>query len=80
MLDRRGAPSHLTFGAPGGRHFCIGAPLARLEGRVVVETMAARAGSLALAPDQRDAVPMISSLIIGFPSLRVVLAPNDGAR
>jgi len=79
VLDRPGAPSHLTFGAPGGRHFCIGAPLARLEGRVVVETVATRMGSLSLAPDQRDAVPMISSLIVGFPSLRVV-AQGAGRR
>jgi cytochrome P450 len=78
VLDREGAPNHLTFGAPGGRHFCIGAPLARLEGRVVVETVAALVGSLSLAPDQGDAVPMISSLIIGFPSLRVVaLGPHE---
>jgi cytochrome P450 len=76
VLDRRGAPSHLTFGAPGGRHFCIGAPLARLEGRVVVETVARRVASLSLAPDQRDSVPMISSLIIGFRSLRLVVRPS----
>jgi cytochrome P450 len=77
VLERPGTPSHLTFGAPGGRHFCIGAPLARLEGRVVVETVAERLGSLSLAPDQRDAVPMISSLIVGFPSLRVVVRGAD---
>ena len=76
VLDRPGAPSHLTFGAPGGRHFCIGAPLARLEGRVVVETIARRVAALELAPEDRGAVPMISSLIIGFPSLRVCARPS----
>ncbi len=75
VLDRPGAPSHLTFGAPGGRHFCIGAPLARMEGRVVVETVATRVGSLRLAPADRDAVPMVSSLIVGFRSLRMEARP-----
>jgi cytochrome P450 len=78
LLERAGAPSHLTFGAPGGRHFCLGAPLARLEARVVVETVAARVRALELAPADRDAVPMISSLIIGFPSLHLVARPFDG--
>ena len=46
-LDRANARNHLAFG--GGSHHCLGAALARLEGRVAVERMAARFPGLALA-------------------------------
>jgi cytochrome P450 len=45
-LDRRHPKQHMGFGR--GRHFCVGAPLARLEARVVVEAVLARTRSLRL--------------------------------
>jgi cytochrome P450 len=49
-IDRPGLREHLSFGR--GIHFCIGARLARLEARVILEELLARTGSFALAPDR----------------------------
>lgn len=50
-LDRRHPKSHLAFGR--GAHFCIGAPVARLEGRIVCEELLAATRSLAPVPGRR---------------------------
>lgn len=36
---------HVAFGAPGGRHHCVGAPLARLELRVMLRQLSSRFAS-----------------------------------
>jgi cytochrome P450 len=48
-LDRRHPKQHMGFGR--GAHFCAGAPLARLEARVLVECLLAGTSRLALSPD-----------------------------
>ena len=50
-VTRTNAGDHLSFAV--GRHFCLGAPLARLETRVVLETLSARCPGLRLDPDRR---------------------------
>jgi cytochrome P450 PksS len=45
----RGGPRHLGFGL--GAHYCLGAPLARLEARVALETLLER------LPDVQLAIP-----------------------
>ena len=49
-LHRTNAHDHLSFGA--GPHLCLGAPLARLEARVVLEELTAALPSLRLDDDQ----------------------------
>lgn len=52
MLDiyRENAKQHLTLGY--GVKYCLGAPLARQEGRIVLEELTSRFPSLRLAPNQ----------------------------
>jgi len=54
VLDRFGdpeTPDHLAFS--GGAHFCLGAPLARLEARIAVRQLAERLPGLRLPDEPR---------------------------
>ncbi len=66
---RRDARGHLAFGH--GIHFCIGAPLARLEGRVALRGLLERFPDLA-ADGSPDAGPWVPGMLIrGVRELRV---------
>ncbi|MGW5326628.1 cytochrome P450 family protein [Streptomyces sp. NPDC004014] len=64
---RRDARGHLAFGH--GIHYCLGATLARLEGRIAVGTLLERAPGLALDGSPGDWLP--GMLIRGVRSLPV---------
>jgi cytochrome P450 len=49
-IHRPNAKDHVTFGK--GRHFCIGAPLSRVEAKVGLETLFRRLPGLRLVPGQ----------------------------
>ena len=48
--DSRGPAPHYAFGK--GMHFCIGAPVARLEARIALEQLLARTNAIALDPER----------------------------
>lgn len=66
---------HLSFAQ--GPHFCLGAPLARAEARIALETLLARTRNLALAPDE-DAGSWAPNLVQhNLTRLNVVFDPVD---
>ena len=70
-IRRRDAREHLTFGK--GIHFCQGAPLARLESRIVFELFATLTPTMRVVPDQEtEFAPYImlrgpKRLLVEFP-------------
>jgi cytochrome P450 len=69
----RGGDPHLAFGH--GAHFCLGAPLARLEGRLAIEALLRRYPGMRLAvgPDEMRWGPGI--FVHGLAELPVILGP-----
>jgi cytochrome P450 len=67
---------HVAFGF--GPHFCLGARLARLEAKVLLEVMLERLDAVAVAPSQ-DAVVLGPSFILRGPSrLNLVFRASPG--
>jgi cytochrome P450 len=65
----RDEPRHLAFGS--GIHYCLGAPLARLEAQVAIGTLLRRFPALALAEERPSWRP--SSTLRGLDALPVAL-------
>lgn len=62
---------HVSFGH--GPHYCLGAPLARLEAEVALPALFTRFPDLALAVDSRDLMPIPSFISNGHRELPVYL-------
>ncbi|MBA2310546.1 MAG: cytochrome P450 [Pseudonocardiales bacterium] len=67
----RPASSHLAFGH--GIHHCLGAPLARLEGRIAIGSLIARFPDLRLADPVAEPARSPGLLMNGLAELQVVL-------
>lgn len=70
---RRGESAHLAFGH--GIHFCLGAPLARMEGRIAFTSLLARFPDLRLAVDPADLHRQPGMILRGLRELPVALTP-----
>lgn len=73
-LDRDRHRAHLAFG--WGIHYCVGAPLARLEARVAVETLLAGSSDFALAPGAPTPRHVPSLFVRRLESLPLVVRPR----
>jgi cytochrome P450 len=71
---RRKAAGHMSFSH--GIHFCLGAPLARLEGEIAIASVIRRLGNLKLAVPE-DALTWKPSFVLhGLESLPVTFTPE----
>ena len=67
-ITRKNNP-HLAFGK--GIHYCLGAPLARLEGQVAIGTLLQRLPQIQLAVEPQELVWRPGALIMGLRALPV---------
>ncbi len=74
-FDVRRNPEHQAFGA-GGRHFCLGTALARLELKILVEETIKRFPTMTLAGDPSFVISQFSSQLKTLP---VRLRPESNA-
>ena len=76
-LDRKHGKDHMTFGR--GNHFCIGAPIARLEGRIVCEELLGATESIARKPGHEPTYAN-SIMVRRLVRLPLVAEPRDEVR
>jgi cytochrome P450 len=69
-VTRENARDHVSFSA--GRHYCLGAALARMEGEVGLRTLFSRYPDLRV---ERGAVRRSTRILRGFEHLPVTLRP-----
>jgi len=73
---RRDPNRHIAFGS--GLHFCVGAPLARLEAQVAIPALLRHLPDLALTTDE---LPWLDSLVFrGVRSLPLTFRPESSTQ
>ncbi|MGW0940606.1 cytochrome P450 family protein [Streptomyces sp. NPDC002666] len=73
----RESMDHLAFGH--GVHFCLGAPLGRMEADIALRALFGAFPDLALAVPESELVPQASFIAHGYQQLPVILRPADVA-
>ncbi|UPZ26688.1 cytochrome P450 [Streptomyces sp. LRE541] len=74
IRDSRHYDRQLAFGA--GPHYCLGAPLARLESAIGLSQLFTRFPTMRLAVPESELVPVISTAVNGVAALPVILRPE----
>ena len=69
QIERPNVKSHVGFGL--GTHFCLGAPLARMEGTIAFERLLSRFTGFRLADEQAELEPIESVLFHGLRRLDI---------
>lgn len=73
----RESTDHLAFGH--GVHFCLGAPLGRMEADIALRALFGAFPHLALAVPGSELVPQASFIANGYQQLPVILRPVEGS-
>jgi cytochrome P450 len=76
-LARKGIRNHLTFGM--GAHFCLGAPLARLELRLAMEALLARLDDMRIDPAAPPITHQRKFIVRSVDSLPITFTPRPRA-
>jgi cytochrome P450 len=76
-LGRENAREHLSFSA--GAHRCLGAPLAKLEARIMIATILSRFPDYRIDHDGLERYPSYGS-ILGLSRVPIRLEPDAAVR